>query len=641
MKRITIIACCFIASLMCAGQTNTSKEKLNISNFQPQLVKPDLTELMAKPDERGYTKKMKKSSPEKNPTMRSFLKKELLNQRELKQMAEAAKKERLDSMVNKMEATGQYTNKTLLEYYDNNLPKRRVDYTWSLQNNDWDEVTVYEYTWDEDGFCLMQSQWSEDYNSGQRRDYTYNEQKLGDSQIVYNYDDGNWVPLIKTTYKYDQKGRMTDEISHSWNGKDFVPAVWTMVTYDERDNQTSFYRKEWNGSDWFWQQDAEEYEYDEYGHLILKVTKKIYPETGEYGKYFRFVQEYNDQQLCVLQEKMFWNKEQNDWCGVCDYGMGECINSKNEYVYDERGRFLSEKASRHPRLEGYDLLTEYVHEYTPMNEEGDTLAFRQTLDYSSGDIVIQGKLERHFDINGNMIYRKESHLRNGEYKDLYEEVYRYDKNGRYLGAQYWSFNKDNKKLADIAEEYIYDERGNVIETIHQCGQYTGEDDWRYTNRFTYAYENDIRVEKLAYRWNGSDFEPNWGEATIYDFNASLDDIVLWVGWKSEYKLIENRAYQNDGNGGWEYESSKYYYNPLTSTSIGSATADNANGPKLRERVVTDLVEVIYDGQTDTKIYSLSGSLLKTSADKQISVSNIPAGIYIVNVNGTNIKIMKR
>lgn len=48
MKRITIIACCVMTSLMCAGQTTVSKDKLNISNILPQLTKPNLTELMVK-----------------------------------------------------------------------------------------------------------------------------------------------------------------------------------------------------------------------------------------------------------------------------------------------------------------------------------------------------------------------------------------------------------------------------------------------------------------------------------------------------------------------------------------------------------------------------------------------------------------
>lgn len=627
---------------MCAGQTGTQQEKLNNVSIRHKLDKPDLTALMARPqfgDDTAYKKATEKAA--KELPSRDLWLKGIMSQEELRRIADESKRQRIDSVVNTVNSTGAYLTKNIFEFYDTNLPKRRTEYKWDSQNKEWQTTSVYEYTWNEDGLCLTQSQWSDVYNSGQRKVYTYNEAKLGDSQTVYDYKDGQWIPLQKGTYVYDAKGRMTDEILHGWNETDFVPVVWTIVTYDEKDRQTSFYRKEWNGSEWQYSQDGEEYEYDDYGHMTLKKVNKYDRTTKTWGNYFRFEQTFNENNQVLSQENMFWNKDLESWVGVYDYGYGDCINSKVVYEYDDQGRILRESSSRRPRVEEYDLITEYVHTYSPI-ENGGTLALRETYDYSGDDKTLQGQLTRRLDNRDYMTYRHEKQLRNGIWQNLFEEKYRYDDEGKYLGLTYWTFTKgdENKKLADIKEEYTYDENGNVIETLHFRGQRTGEDDWVYSNRFTYAFEQDsILVEKLAYRWDGSDFTPNWGQGTVYDLSVPIEDVIVWVGWKSYHKISENRSYTSN-NGGWDYESSKYYYSDPTASSIGNAVEEGAK-PRLRQRVVTDMIEIIFDGDVKAKVYGMSGALLTASSDKQISVSSLPAGIYIVDVNGTKIKVVKR
>ena len=120
---------------------------------------------------------------------------------------------------------------------------------------------------------------------------------------------------------------------------------------------------------------------------------------------------------------------------------------------------------------------------------------------------MKGELTKEFDANGQITYAfdRQDNPDVGAWVNCYEEKYEYNEAGNLKGSRYWiyEYTVENKKLAEVSEEYIYDNNQNIVDSYYQTGQGTSEDDWVNVSRFTYKFEQDtVRVEKLAYRWDG-------------------------------------------------------------------------------------------------------------------------------------------
>ena len=270
----------------------------------------------------------------------------LLDAQELRRMAARAaegKTERLDSVVCAQNSTGEKISLQTFEYDADGLPMLRVNSLADGQGG-WTPVEYYGYEWDDDGYCLSQWGKSDVYNSGQRFDYTYNDRKLGDTQTIYNYMDGEWVPFQKGEYWYDERGNLDEEKVYVWADGQWTPASWITVSFDEAGRQTSYYERSWNGTEWVIVGDKMEYAYDEDGHQTLWAFWAWQEDTQSWLNWYRIEQDFNDQGLITRQESLYWNKTRQNWDGAEDYGYGLCYNTKTLFEYDELWRNTLEDA---------------------------------------------------------------------------------------------------------------------------------------------------------------------------------------------------------------------------------------------------------------------------------------------------------
>ena len=552
----------------------------------------------------------------------------------------ADKTHKLDSVVCTVNSTGEKVSLQTFRYDEDGLPIERVNSLWDPDQKSWYPVEVYGFIWDDDEYC--QSQWvvSEEYGYGQRFDYTYNDRKLGDSQVISNYIDGEWVPDTKGEYLYDEYGNIVDEHIYSYDGSDWLPVSHTVVSFDASGRQLSYENSMWNGSEYEPFGDRMEYAYNEKGQQTLWSFNMWEPETGSWLNWYRIEQEFNDAGLIMVQENKYWNKSLQSWAGVEDYGLGDCFNTRTDYEYDDLGRETREIARRALTTDGYKDACEMMFDYTA-TDDGGTQMYRETFmfDEEGGNRTLTGKLTKHFDKDGRLTFVNEKQIVDGLFWcDFYDEYYSYDERGNMLGSTYYIYDRDEKntRYADIAEEYLYDDFNNIVDSYYYYG--AGEDEWVPTTRFTYAFERDtIRVEKLAYMWNGEYYSPNWGDGVVYDFATPWSEVLMWpTDNVEEYKIDETRSYIAYGDD-WDYQSFRYHYSELSPSSVDTVVESPA---LLRSTIVKDVVEVIASQETHLDIYGINGQLILSSNAKTVDVSHLAPGIYIAVVNGKCVKIVK-
>lgn len=568
----------------------------------------------------------------------------LMNQTELRKMAieSQQKKQKLDSVACTTHSTGEKVSLQTFSYYDNNLPKERINYLWNSETKQYEEVEKYGYTWDEDGYCLVQYGYSDAYNSGQKFEYTYNDRKLGISQVISNYVDGTWIPYEKGEYEYDERGNIIEEHTYMYENGAWVNAIWNKASFDEAGRQTSFESHYWTGTEWDYSQDRMEYAYDNNGKQTLWAFYKYDQNTKNWFNYYRIEQTFNDKSLITKQETKFWNEDTQAWDGVYDWGMGLCYNFYTDFTYDELDRMTLERAMNSYEIGKYIKTCDGVSAYTP-TEDGGYEMVRQTLMYEpDGETTyLEGLLTKRFDKNGNLTFATEKKLQGDIMPTLYDENYTYDNDGYMLTSKAYRYDSDatNKRYADIAETIVYDENHNIIDSYYDMGQGTGEEDWLKTTRFTYKYEQDtVRTEKMGYRWEGSEYVPNFGDGIVFDFTVPVEDLALWIGNRPYHKINETLSYTGVGNS-WDWQSFKYFYSDIKTSGISDNLA--TEGISISPRVVADRLSITADGDVNVKIFSANGALAATATEKEIDLGNLPRGMYIVDVNGYKAKIIKK
>lgn len=180
------------------------------------------------------------------------------------------KKEKLDSVVATNIKTGEPYSLQTYEYDQHGWPLKCVKSTWDATAKKYVTAETDGYTLDKDGYIL--SEWTiyDAYGYGQRNDYTYNDQKLGTSQISYSYDTATkeWTPTGKGEYKYDDRGYMIEEHIYTYDAdkKEYVPTSWNKAAWDDRGLQTLIEPYTWNGTEWVGDEKLE-YDWLDAGHM--------------------------------------------------------------------------------------------------------------------------------------------------------------------------------------------------------------------------------------------------------------------------------------------------------------------------------------------------------------------------------------
>ena len=210
-----------------------------------------------------------------------------------------------------------------------------------------------------------------------------------------------------------------------------------------------------------------------------------------------------------------------------EYNGTVLFTGKTEYKYDEQGREIYEVYSQY--LDNGCKKKVDMEDTWSTLENGQTQFMQKTYFYSDDndtDKYMTGELIKKYNANGDIVYAFEKKIEDGKDSYKYEEEYSYDTDKYLLSSTFWLFDENNAKLADIHEEIVYDDNHNIIDSKYSNGQGTGENDWINISRYTYAYENNVRTEKLAYRWENGDWVTNWGNGVDFDYQYRYPNFSL-------------------------------------------------------------------------------------------------------------------
>lgn len=584
---------------------------------------------------------------------------------EVNRLAAAADREKLDSVVCTTDQTGteeKYSLQTF-EFDANGWPVKRVNSMYDTGSRAYVPVEVYEFKWNEDGLCESQLAYSDVYQSGERRDYVYNEQGLGIEQTVYTYSPASadkWVPLWKGEYKYDDRGNITEEQLSNYNASD---ATWTLATmnraaWDEQDLQTLFEPYSWNGAEWIGIDEKQEYTWIDKDHMTLCNSYIWDTQAKAWMHYVILENDFDDRLNLLRREKMFYNKTLGNWAGCETYNGSYYENEKSIFTYDEKGRTLTQRAYGAPTTDGYVLGagTDYV--WTDLPDGGCQAEYVGWLGESKEGNVSYTGIER-YDAAGNQTYVLDNiyNYTTGSILHDYERTSTFNENNDMLTEITYTFtaDADNRRQPELAVYNTYDEHYNIIETVNQTGPvsggipfgapYSGADgdedvEWQNSTRFVYMYENDtVRIDKQRYVWKNDEWTLSERYSDEYEYTVPVENIVAWPGFNAYHKLMQTTSSVLSGNV-LVSNVYKYHYSDFSTSGI-SGMADGEDQIKVYPRVVESGFNVEAPAGACVRVYGMSGACVATSDQPWVSVEGLPAGVYVVNVEGHNIKIVKR
>lgn len=556
--------------------------------------------------------------------------------------------EQLDSIITNIKSTGESYSRTTFEYYPNSkLPKRGVSQLY--MSGEWQTQEEWNYTWDKDGYCLLQSVVSPLYNYGEKHEYVYNDQKLGIQQIISQYTDGQWVPSQKGEYAYDERGNMIEEHTYTYDAANqtWVKANWTKASYDANNYQSHVEGYYWDGTAWQSAGDMQDVAYTDYGYITQLTNYKWLADSKEWMAFYKVNQEWNENRLNTKQEMLYYNPDKQDWVGCYEWDgkVRQCAYSACTYD-DVTGIMTSDMAYSMPEPDGkyvkgvetyYDITQldngDYRTEAKTYYVTGDTKELRDTTVRNLRDAIALPESQRLEKLMYNRylttyLYETVKPWDTNEWTPQFEYTYNYNKDLKLESSVAYNYTQDSehKKIADISEQYIFDDHGNVVDSYYKMGQGTGADDWQYSSRFTYEYENDsVRINKLNYRWNAksNSWKPGWGEGNSYDYSVPVENIVMWLGTNPYHKITEARRYVAAGDE-FDCQVGTYYYSGVT-TGITAAAKDLA-----KVQIAVNGRTLTIQGHADRVVVNnCLGQTLLASTAHTIDLSAIPSGIYIV------------
>ena len=585
----------------------------------------------------------------------------LLDEQRLHLMAEESQKERLDKVECTQSPTGQPYSLQEFTFEEHGWPVSRVNSLWDASTEKYAPVETYGFAWNDKGYCSSQWQTSELYGAGERRDYKYNDKNLGIEQVIYTYnpdEEQKWTPSSKGEYVYDDRGNIVEETLYQYdaNEETWKYSTKNKAAWDEHGFQTLFEPYYWNGSEWVGKDERQEYSWVDKDHMTQ--CKSYTWQNGQWVYYVNLEQDFDKKLNLLRREKRFYNAEADNWNGCCTWNGSYYENEKSLSTYDDRGRVLTERSYGMPSVSGEWVLGAWAnHKWTDQSDDGYHDDYVGYLGDETDYTESYAGIER-FDAEGRQTYVLDKMYDYTQKKLLndYERATTYNANGDVLTELTYSFDKDesNTRKGELSVENTYDGNNNIVETVNKNGgsgsipmgvpssDNVADDgiDWQNSTKFEYFYENDtVRVKKLRSRWQNGQWVQNQGEVVSYDYEVLVENLLAWPGLNASHKILQTQSLIPGSTDDW------YVYDYFYSDAIISGIESSGNIQGVNVRVWPTVVSEGFNIEAPTevlvKVYSMNGTCVLSSTSKWISATGLLPGMYVVDVNGTKTKIVKK
>lgn len=585
-------------------------------------------------------------------------------------------KERLDSIV-QTNPDGSPASLQYFVYNEDGKEVHRENCYWNATTNAWDEpMEEYDYVWNDAGLILSQQGLA--YGSGVRYEYKYNDQGQGIEQINYQLDtNGEWTPVSKGEYTYDELGNIVEEFIYLWNGTQWVNNTHNLATWDAKHRQTNYTGYSWDGTQWV---GVDRYDYtwfdgpidpDMEGVEGIQTDRMTYKGNfawidGLWRQYYFFTNEIRDDGRLVGQSEHYYNRQSGKWCGgdMWDGFLGFSKTWKSRVTYNEHGHtILNEMWYCMPDSTGWQMTAKSptTWEY---DEEGNRVGLYKFVSYAydaEGNFLGESFTQQtHYGYNAankKTWVLEQLVAEDGTETPLFEEKYTYNDDGNSLKTLIWDW-VDGVRTPTSYTDRKYDADGYLIESISKAGTVSGgsiipmgaparraseiepndEEGWVNTALWTYDYDNGTLMDKRGYMWRNNEWVTNTGQVVDYDFDVPSSDACFPEGWSDPYKINWIQDLYADGSNGWMTMTRNYFYSTQGTTAINNVFSGDETD--IMVRYADDIITITAPGEVNVNIYTLGGACVKTTSEKTVDMGGQPSGVYIVKVNGHTTKIVK-
>jgi hypothetical protein len=638
MKKLTfIIAACMFSILTYAGNNVPIKRTLN-PNIEPQIkltVQSNKSSKLNPKDEAlKLLEQSKKAKADGN--VPNFIGAEQLMK------INAEKKERLDSIVGKIDEDENKVSLQSFTYDTYSHPVSSLNYTWNGMKNIWEFYSQNTYLWDEKGNCFEYLEQFYD-STGTKYIRSYNDD--GTIKNIYSYtadQTGTWTGSQAVEYEYDNAKHIIKE-THSWYDTsipDWVLTYKVEATYDELGRQTSGAQLNWDGSKWVGNSDKQSYQYDENNNIIEVKGYKWKDDINDWQEYYRETSTYEGKKL---KEELteYWNSTTQTWNGLSD----DNYNIKVEYFYDKQDRDTLDKITwlyeDGWRMKGY-----YNTVYTDNADGSYNTVLTKNYYHREGTEDVGVPVYRYY----------HRYMPKGQMK--YELWQRYDSSVGWINCeedsatyynedghtdevfQYkWSSPTSDRENVTYAK-YLYNNSWKWVDALFKQPDSNDKTKWVNEMHFVWTFDNDTtQTSVVLYGWDNDNWYEDQELTYTFDYNMPLDNVLSWVDFSADnvfHKLLTKKS----KSSGYDPVDYTYYYTPITADAI--ATLNNeGNKITVYPNPVADILYISSNDNVNVKLFNACGALVKRTTDKSINVQNLSRGIYIVDVNGVRTKIIKK
>ena len=379
----------------------------------------------------------------------------------------------------------------------------------------------------------------------------------------------------------------------------FDPAGKTLtINHDYKYDQVWHYSDRW------------EYTYDEAGNLSTKLFQFWRDSVWENNELIIYSYDSCGRLDSILVRD--WLSYSNRWDYDADY----------TYTYDQYGNVLTETGNYY----SYGAIWRYAIRVTyTYNTDGNILT--ELIESGSSDGWYNNYCYFYtYDLAGNLcsiLGKKEEY---GEWiNDVYYS-YSFDalSNSFVELIQYWN-SYDNEWLNDNMSKSVYDRWGNLVTCLKG-----GFD------------ENDIFMGSLLYSWT---YDQN-GNSVTGKMELFNRDSEIWMPYESDIELYYNHSITHYvlNSMAYRYEASYVSYN---TTGIEESNRQNI-AVSLYPNPASDKVTIQVGNANEEYnilIYNSLGHLVKKEKSSQsireIGVSGLSAGLYIVDITGKDFFVKKK
>lgn len=537
--------------------------------------------------------------------------------------------------------------KYVLEADDTDMPIMLAHYYWDQKHNEW-------YGCGSDG--CGKREWAYDSNGNQTRK----------TQYFWDRHNKKWLRDKEWEDCYDDAGNQTLEAFYFW---DSPQGIWrgtekNEYSYDINGNQLGYIGYSWDyfRLDWQFIQKTER-SYDTNGNNTIEAFYYRQDNNWTGSFYGKFVWHFDDSGKKTWGQWYSWDEISEKW-GAAPFNL--------EFVYDDGGKLISEVVSS----DVYAIwvsLNKHNYDYDSNgNKISDVVYFW----YDISKVWLElTKHEYAYNSDGDMISTVTSNPRRWSYSDYYwilslKDEYSYDKYRNQTKHINFYWDEENDIWSELEkEETEFDQNGNTVMysnyrwdsvsntwegwprelDLSLVGTFIGKKPAKYEYNFNDRGYKTLNAEyfwdPVLSTWRGTDDgKIQWSFNSVGQLleetknNWNIDNADWERAWKSCYIYDEvgdplslSRYAWNTISSDWEpvIRFIYYYQSSITSfRAIKNPQIELFPNPTSGVIYITELTQ-----PAEARLYSIQGRLLKTinQVESSIDISDLPAGVYILNL----------